>query len=104
MALVEYCDAEPTALIEANRDIAEALVSALIEAGTQGGDEVGEILASPSHGAVGGSRTPAWRKANAATFQGDAWREVVPSGSRCLIYVNCRAEELAAWLRLSPNE
>ena len=47
MALVEYCDAEPTALIEANRDIAEALVSALIEAGTQGGDEVGEILASP---------------------------------------------------------
>lgn len=81
MALVEYCDAEPTALIEANRDIAEALVSALIEAGTQGGDEVGEILASPSHGgAVGGSRTPAWRKANAATFQGDAWQEVVPAG------------------------
>jgi hypothetical protein len=44
LAFIEYCHAEATALIEANRDIAEVIVSALIEHGELSGDEVDTII------------------------------------------------------------
>jgi hypothetical protein len=44
LAFIEYCHAEAKALIE-NRDIAEALVSALIEYGELPGSRVDEIIA-----------------------------------------------------------
>jgi hypothetical protein len=44
-ALIEYCKAEARALLTANRDIVEALVAALVEAGTLSGEEVDRIIA-----------------------------------------------------------
>jgi hypothetical protein len=41
---IEYCHVEATALIEASRDIAEVLLSALFEHGELSGDEVGTII------------------------------------------------------------
>jgi hypothetical protein len=44
-ALIEYCEAEATALLKANLDIVTALVEALIENGTLSGTMVDEIIA-----------------------------------------------------------
>jgi hypothetical protein len=44
-ALIQYCRAEATALLTANRDILDALVEALIERGTLDGAEVDAIIA-----------------------------------------------------------
>jgi hypothetical protein len=44
-ALVEYCRAEATALLTANRDIVETLVAALIDHGELSGERVDEIIA-----------------------------------------------------------
>jgi hypothetical protein len=41
---IEYCHVEATALIEASRDIAEVLLSALFEHGELSGDEVDTII------------------------------------------------------------
>jgi hypothetical protein len=43
-ALIGYAAAEATALLTANRDIVDALVSALIEAGELSGESVDEII------------------------------------------------------------
>jgi hypothetical protein len=44
LALIEYCRAEARAIIESNRDVAEALVAAVIEAGELSGKRVDEII------------------------------------------------------------
>jgi hypothetical protein len=45
-ALINYAAAEATALLTSNRDILDALVEALIEAGELSGDQVNEIIAA----------------------------------------------------------
>jgi hypothetical protein len=44
-ALINYCESEARALLTANRDIIEALVEALVEAGTLDGEQVDTVIA-----------------------------------------------------------
>jgi hypothetical protein len=73
-ALVGYAVAEATALLTSNRDILDALVEALIEAGELSGDRVDEIISDiiATRAVVAERiRRDDWqaRIANAATFQ-----------------------------------
>jgi len=78
-ALLAYCKAEARALIEANRDIAEALIEALIGQGTLTGEQVDTVI---SHEIAMRSlrlehqRRADWkqRERNAAQFRSD-WKD-----------------------------
>ncbi len=68
-----HCAAEAKALIEANRDIAEALVYALVQTGEMTGDEVDVVIAeaiAKRQAKVEQERRAEWRarQSNAASF------------------------------------